>query len=89
MKIEVLGTGCAKCNKLEAMAKAAADKLGRPYEFTHVKDINAIVQRAIMATPALAIDGRIVVTGRIPSETEISSWLSESAADSEPPGRGS
>ena len=75
MMIEVLGTGCAKCNKLEAMAKAAADKLGLPYEFTHVKDINAIVQRGVMTTPALAIDGRIVVTGRVPSEAELTSWL--------------
>ena len=75
MMIEVLGTGCAKCNKLEAMAKAAADKLGVPYELTHVKDINAIVQRGVMTTPALAIDGRIVVTGRVPSEAELTSWL--------------
>jgi len=75
MMIEVLGTGCAKCNKLEAMAKAAADKLGVQYEITHVKDINAIVQRGVMTTPALAIDGRIVVTGRVPSEAELTSWF--------------
>lgn len=75
MLIEVLGTGCAKCNKLEAMAKAAADKLGVPYEITHVQDINAIVQRGVMTTPALAIDGRIVVTGRVPSAAELISWL--------------
>ena len=61
MMIEVLGTGCAKCNKLEAMARAAADKLGVPYEITHVQDINAIVQRGIMTTPALAIDGQVVI----------------------------
>jgi small redox-active disulfide protein 2 len=75
MMIEVLGTGCAKCNKLEAMAKAAADKLGVPYEITHVRDINTIVQRGVMTTPALAIDGRIVVIGRVPSEAELTSWL--------------
>ena len=75
MMIEVLGTGCAKCNKLEAMAKAGADKLGVPYEITHVRDINAIVQHGVMATPALAIDGRIVVAGRVPSEAELTSWL--------------
>ena len=75
MMIEVLGTGCAKCNKLEAMAKAAADKLGVPYEITHVQDINAIVQRGVMTTPALAIDGQVVVSGRVPNETELTSWL--------------
>ena len=75
MMIEVLGTGCGKCNKLEAMAKAAADKLGVPYEISHVKDINAIVQRGVMTTPDLAIDGQIVVSGRVPNETELTSWL--------------
>jgi small redox-active disulfide protein 2 len=75
MKIEVFGTGCAKCSKLESMAKAAVDKLGIPYEITHVHDINAIVQRGVMTTPALAIDGRVVVTGRLPSEAELASWL--------------
>ena len=75
MLIEVFGTGCAKCGKLEAMAKAAVDKLGVPYEITHISDISAIVQRGVMTTPALAIDGRIVVTGRLPSEAELTSWL--------------
>jgi len=42
MKIEVLGTGCAKCNKLEAMTRAAADKLGIPYEIEHISDISAM-----------------------------------------------
>jgi small redox-active disulfide protein 2 len=75
MTIEVLGTGCAKCNKLEAMAKSVAERLGVPYEVTHVRDINMIVQRGVMITPALAIDGRIVVSGRLPSEAELTSWL--------------
>jgi small redox-active disulfide protein 2 len=75
MKIEVLGTGCAKCNKLEAMVKAAADKLDVPYEITHVRDINAIVQHGVMTTPALAINGQVVASGRVPSEAEVTSWL--------------
>jgi small redox-active disulfide protein 2 len=78
MMIEVLGTGCAKCDKLEAMAKAAADKLGIPYEIGHVRDINAIVQRGVMVTPALAIDGKVVVSGRIPNEAELVAWLKPS-----------
>ena len=75
MMIEVLGTGCAKCDKLGAMAKAAAEKLGVPCVVEHVRDINAIVQRGVMATPALTIDGRVVVSGRVPSEAELASWL--------------
>jgi small redox-active disulfide protein 2 len=75
MVIEVLGTGCAKCKKLEAIAKAAADRLGISYEIAHVRDINAIVQRGVMATPALVIDGRVVVSGRVPSEAELAALL--------------
>lgn len=75
MKIEVLGTGCAKCNKLEAMASSAADKLGVPYDMEHVKDIGEIVKRGVMVTPALSIDGRIVVAGRLPTEAELTTWL--------------
>jgi len=71
MKIEVLGTGCAKCNKLEATAKAAVEKLGIPYEIHHVRDINEIIGRGLMTTPALAIDGTIVVAGRVPGEAEL------------------
>jgi len=75
MTIEVLGTGCAKCNKLEGRAKSVADRLGISYQIAHVRDINAIVQRGVMTTPALAIDGRVVVAGRVPSDAELESWL--------------
>ena len=75
MMIEVLGTGCAKCNKLEAMVKAVADTLGVPYELTHVHDITAIIQRGVMAPPALAIDGKVVVSGRVPDEAELVTLL--------------
>jgi small redox-active disulfide protein 2 len=75
MKIEVLGTGCAKCNRLEAAVKAAAEKLGIPYELHHVRDINEIIGRGIMATPALAVDGRVVVFGRVPSEEELRTMI--------------
>jgi small redox-active disulfide protein 2 len=81
MMIEVLGTGCAKCNKLEAMARAAAEKLALPYEITHVRDVDVIVQRGVMTTPAIAIDGRVVVSGRIPSEAELASWLTSTCVD--------
>ena len=75
MKIEVLGTGCPKCNKLELAARAAADKLGVPYEIEHVTDIGAIIQRGVMNTPALVIDGRVVTSGRVPNETELTSMM--------------
>ena len=77
MMIEVLGPGCAKCNKLETMVKATADKLGVACVIEHVRDINVIVQRGVMATPALVIDGKVVVTGRVPSEAELTTWITE------------
>ena len=75
MKIEVLGTGCAKCDKLEAMAKSVADDLGVPYSIEHVRDIDLIVQRGVMITPALAINGKIVVAGRVPGRDELAGIL--------------
>lgn len=75
MKIEILGTGCAKCNLLEATAKRAADKLGVQYELVHVKDINKIASYGVMMTPALAIDGKVKVVGKVPSEAEVTTLL--------------
>lgn len=76
MKIEVLGTGCPKCNLLEQTARAAADKLGLSYELTHIKDINEIVRRGVMMTPALAINGQVKIMGKVPSADEIAKLLS-------------
>jgi small redox-active disulfide protein 2 len=70
MKIEVLGTGCAKCNMLEAVARTAADKLGLEYELVHVKDLGKIAAYGVMMTPALVIDGQVKLTGKVPSEAE-------------------
>jgi len=75
MTIEVLGTGCAKCDKLEDMTRTVAERLGVSCEIKHIQDIDAIVQRGVMAPPALVIDGRVVVSGRMPSEAELTSWL--------------
>lgn len=75
MKIEILGTGCPKCNLLESTARSAASKLGIPFEIDHVRDINAITNRGVMMTPALAVDGKVVVSGRVPKESEISAIL--------------
>lgn len=79
MKIEVLGTGCAKCNMLEAATRAAADKLGVPYELTHVKELAKIAAYGVMMTPALVIDGQVKVSGKVPSEAEITALLRSAA----------
>ena len=75
MMIEILGTGCPKCNLLEATAKAAAEKLGVEYKIEHIKDINAIMQRGVMMTPALAVNGKVVLVGKVPKESEVSAIL--------------
>jgi len=77
MKIEVLGTGCAKCNRLEETARAAADELGISYEMHHIRDINELVKRGVMVPPALVIDGNVVVSGRVPSEAELAAIIAE------------
>ncbi|MEW6197546.1 MAG: thioredoxin family protein [Planctomycetota bacterium] len=79
MKIEILGTGCAKCNMLEAATRAAADKLGVPYELTHVKDLAKIASYGVMMTPALVIDGQVKVSGKVPSEAELTKLLTGGA----------
>jgi small redox-active disulfide protein 2 len=80
MRIEILGTGCAKCNLLEATAKKAADKLGIQYEMVHVKEISKIAAYGVMMTPALAIDGKVKLVGKVPSEAEITTLLTSALA---------
>ena len=77
MKIEILGTGCPKCNTLEANAKAAADKLGIRYELVHVKDLMKIASYGVMMTPALAINGKVKLAGKVASEAEITTLLTD------------
>ncbi len=75
MKIQVLGTGCPKCKQLEANVKKALEETGKKAEIEKVTDINKIIEAGIMTTPALAIDDKIVCSGRIPSTEEIKKWL--------------
>ena len=70
-KIQILGMGCAKCNKLEELSRKAADELGIEYEFEKVKDINKIMEFGVMTTPALVVDGKVKVAGKVPSIEDI------------------
>ena len=81
MKIEILGTGCPKCQTLAANAKAAADKLGVPYELTKVTQINEIMQRGVMMTPALVVDGEVKVAGKVASEAEITTFITDAMSE--------
>jgi small redox-active disulfide protein 2 len=77
MKIEILGTGCPKCKKLNALVKEAVSELGVLVEIIKVTDINKIIDYGIMVTPALVIDGDVKVAGKIPSKEEITKWIEE------------
>ena len=75
MEIKVLGTGCSKCKALEKATKEAVERTGVNAAVTKVEDIVEIMQFGVMTTPALVIDGEIVVKGRVPSIDEISKFL--------------
>lgn len=70
-KIEILGMGCAKCNKLEDLAKQAADELGLQYEIEKVKDMDRIINYGVMVTPALVVDGVVKSAGKLPSYDDV------------------
>jgi small redox-active disulfide protein 2 len=76
MKIEVLGSGCPKCKKVEDLVKKTVAKLQVEAEVTHVYDFQEIARRGVMMTPAVLVDGVKKVEGRIPTEQQIASWLS-------------
>jgi small redox-active disulfide protein 2 len=74
-KIQILGTGCPKCNKLAENARAAVESAGVECEVEKVTDINEIMKFGVMLTPALAIDGQVKVVGKVPSPDEIKKML--------------
>lgn len=74
-KIQILGTGCPKCEQLTRAAKAAADELSLEYELEKVSDINDIIAFGVMMTPALAVDGEVKVVGKVPSPDELKTLL--------------
>jgi small redox-active disulfide protein 2 len=77
MKIEVLGTGCPKCDLLERTTREVADRLGLEYTLDHVKDIGKITSYGVMMTPALVIDGQVKVSGSVPSADKLEQMLAE------------
>jgi len=77
MRVEILGTGCAKCNRLYEAAKEAVAAAGLDAEVVKVEDITEIMTRGVMVTPALVVDGEVKVVGRVPKPAEIAGMLGE------------
>ncbi len=75
MKIQILGTGCAKCNALTMATEKAAQMLDIQYELEKVTDLKQIMAFGVMATPALIVDGRVKVSGKVPSVEQIKTML--------------
>lgn len=75
MKVQILGTGCPKCKKVAEVAEKAVTELGIDAEVVKVTDINEIMNFGVMMTPALAIDGDVKVSGKIPSVEDVKKWI--------------
>jgi len=75
MRVEILGTGCAKCNRLYETAREAVAAAGLDAEVVKVEDITEIMSRGVMVTPALVVDGEVKVVGRVPKPAEIAGLL--------------
>jgi small redox-active disulfide protein 2 len=75
LKIQILGTGCAKCQQLTETVETAAKELDLPYVLEKVKEIDKIMAFGVMMTPALVVDGKVKVAGKVPTVDEIKKLL--------------
>ncbi|HAJ35983.1 MAG TPA: thioredoxin family protein [Chloroflexi bacterium] len=74
-KLQILGTGCAKCQQLTLHTEKAAQAIGIEYELEKVTDIDQIMSFGVMVTPALAVDGVVKVVGKVPSVEQLKQVL--------------
>ena len=77
MKVDVYGPGCPNCKKLEQLTREALASLGEDAEVTKVEDVVAIADAGVMRTPALGIDGKLVLQGRVPGVQELSTMITK------------
>ena len=77
IKIKVLGPGCDNCKRLAWLAQRAATHLGVETQITKVTEYAEIMQYRILSTPGLVINEKVVASGRVPSEAEITTWLAD------------
>ena len=79
MEIKILGAGCAKCNMLMNLAVEAVRELNIQADIKKVEEINKILSYGVMNTPALVINGKVVLSGRLPSKKELTELISANA----------
>lgn len=76
-QIKVLGPGCAKCNLMAEEVVKAAMELGIQYDFEKISDMRDIIKYGVMMTPALVVDGKVKVSGKVPSLSELKKMLQD------------
>jgi small redox-active disulfide protein 2 len=79
-RIQILGPGCPNCLRLASLVEEAAREMSVECDIEKVTDIEKIVSFGVMATPALVVDGRVLVTGRVPTGEEVKKLLEENPA---------
>jgi len=75
MKIKVLGLGCARCHQLEQTTREVVKELGIDAEIEDVKDVKKIMEYPILTTPGLVVNEKLVCSGRVPSKSEITTFI--------------
>ncbi len=75
MEIKILGMGCPKCKRVEALAREAASEVGANATFTKIENMDGIMAYDVMSTPALVIEEEVKASGRIPRKEEIAEWI--------------
>jgi small redox-active disulfide protein 2 len=79
MNVKVLGSGCARCKRLEELTRDAAKEAGIAVEIEHVTDPVRILDYSILSTPGLVVEEEVKMSGRLPRREEILAWLKEAA----------
>ncbi|MFC1859985.1 thioredoxin family protein [Chloroflexota bacterium] len=80
MKIKVLGPGCARCHQLEQTTREVVKELGIDADIEDVKDVKKIMEYPILTTPGLVIDEKLVCSGRAPSKSEVTTFITTALA---------
>ena len=80
MEIKVLGPGCTKCHELDKITRETANEMGIDANVEHIKDINKIIEYAILITPGLVVNGTLVCSGRVPNKAEIKQFITGALA---------
>ncbi|HII03084.1 TPA: thioredoxin family protein [Methanosarcinaceae archaeon] len=75
MKIEILGTGCAKCKKTKEAIEKVLKENGKEAEVVKVEDFETILNYGVMITPAVVVDGEVKIAGKVPNEEDIREWV--------------